>query len=187
MDPASHDAIVLAGGRSNRFGSDKLAVAVDGVPLLDRVLAATAGAGRRIVVGDRRRVTTPVLWTREHPTGGGPAAGVVAGLALVTAPWVLLLAGDLPYVRACTVTRLLQAGQDGDGAVLVDDSGRRQHLCCAVRAEALRASAGTQDDWHGRSVRTLLAGLELIEVAAAQGEAHDVDVPEDLPTRQEPR
>ena len=33
-------AVVLAGGESRRFGTDKLAAVVDGLPLLDRAVAA---------------------------------------------------------------------------------------------------------------------------------------------------
>jgi CTP:molybdopterin cytidylyltransferase MocA len=145
MDPVRHDAIVLAGGGSTRFGRDKLAAVVDGVTLLDRVLNAAAAAEQRIVVGSRR-----------------PAA-------------------DLPYVNAGTLTRLLEAGAGGDGALLVDEAGRRQLLCSAVRADALRERAAGSATWHGCSLRSLLDGLRLVEVPAVAGEARDVDVPDDLP------
>src|SRR5262245_63715885 len=91
-----YDAIVVAGGRSSRLGTDKTRLAVEGVPLLDRVLAAVADASQVVVVGEPRPVERPVAWAREEPAGGGPAAGVVAGLEFVTAPIVMLLAGDLP-------------------------------------------------------------------------------------------
>lgn len=185
MQQRAYDAVVLAGGSSSRFGGDKLGAVVDGIALLDRVLAATSGAHQRIVVGERRPVQVDVLWTSERPPGGGPAAGLVAGLALVTAPEVALLAGDLPYVGASTLERLLAAGARLDGAVLVDSTGRRQTLCCVVAAGALRGRAARQADWHGCSVHSLLAGLRLAEVAARAGEAHDVDFPHDLDEPQE--
>lgn len=180
MEPPDYDAIVLAGGRSSRFGGDKLAARVEGVPLLDRVLAATTAAANRIVVGEPRPVPVDVTWTREHPPGGGPAAGVVAGLALVKARQVALLAGDLPYVGAATLARLLAARGGLDGALLVDPAGRRQTLCSVVCVDVLRARADEHADWHGRSLHSLLAGLRLVEVPARGAEAHDVDVPDDL-------
>jgi molybdopterin-guanine dinucleotide biosynthesis protein A len=181
MQLPEYDAVVLAGGASSRFGSDKLAAMVDGVALLDRVLAAAVGARQRIVVGRTRPTQAHVVWTWEDPPGGGPAAGVVAGLALVTSPWVVLLAGDLPYVEPATLQRLVTAaGSPHEGALLVDAGGRRQHLCCAVAAKALRAQAATRPDWHGAPLRALLAGLALAEVPALAAEAHDVDIPRDL-------
>ena len=186
MQVPAYDAVVLAGGSSSRFGSDKLAVVVAGTPLLDRVLAATTGARRRVVVGERRAVAMDVEWTRERPAGGGPAAGVVAGLDLVTAPWAVLLAGDLPYVRPDTIGRLLRAAPGHEGAVLVDAAGRRQTLCSVVAADTLRAQAAERTDWHGAAMHALLAGLRLTEVPARAAEAHDIDVPDDLDRQEEP-
>lgn len=193
-----YDAIVLAGGRSSRLGADKTRLAIDGVPVLDRVLAAVADAGRRIVVGQPRPVATEVSWAREDPVGGGPAAGVVAGLSRVTAPVTLLLAADLPRLDAATVRRLLAASRaDGpdesapdetgpcetgpyEGAILVDATGRRQNLTCAVATAALRRVAAARSDWHDAAMHELLAPLRLRPVAVQGHEADDIDTPAQL-------
>ena len=182
-----YDAIVVAGGRSRRLGTDKTRLEIDGVPLLDRVLAAVGGASRRVVVGEPRPVRSPVTWAREDPAGGGPAAGVVAGLRSVTAPVVVLLAGDLPRLRAVTIRRLLEAidgdragGRPYEGAILVDATGRRQHLTCAVVTEALRRAARTRPNWHDAAMHELLAPLRLRPVAVRGREADDIDTPEDV-------
>ena len=43
-------ALVLAGGASSRFGSDKLAATLDGRPLLHHALEAVAAVADRIVL-----------------------------------------------------------------------------------------------------------------------------------------
>ncbi len=64
----AYDVIVLAGGAAKRLGgADKPAVRVGGRALLDRVLAASSGAGTTVVVGGRRPTSRPVTWTREVP------------------------------------------------------------------------------------------------------------------------
>ena len=73
-------AVVLAGGESRRFGSDKLAAALDQQTLLDHTLAALPEEFAVIVVGPERPTTRSVRFTREQPPGGGPAAGLVAGV-----------------------------------------------------------------------------------------------------------
>jgi molybdopterin-guanine dinucleotide biosynthesis protein A len=185
-EPSGYDAIVVAGGRSSRLGTDKTRLAIEGVPLLDRVLTAVADAGQLVVVGEPRPVALPVAWAREDPVGGGPAAGVVAGLELVTAPVVMLLAGDLARIDAPTVHRLLDAiDAPADGAILVDHDGRRQHLTCAVFASALRRAAAARSTWHDAAMHELLADLRLRPVPVQGREADDIDTPADLTANEE--
>ncbi|PIM70635.1 molybdenum cofactor guanylyltransferase [Streptomyces sp. JV178] len=104
----AYDAVVLAGGAARRLGgADKPGVRVGGRALLDRVLAACAGARTTVVVADPRPTARPVLWAREDPPGGGPVAALDAGLRRTTAPYVVVLSADLPFLAEETVRRLL--------------------------------------------------------------------------------
>jgi molybdenum cofactor guanylyltransferase len=163
--PGSFDAVVLAGGQSRRLGgTDKVALEVGGVPLLDRVLGAVAGAGQVVVVGPRRPTAAPVVWTREEPPGGGPAAGLAAGLRHVDAPAVVVLAGDLPFVDRRAVDALRTAAADRDGALLVDDDGHEQVLAGCWSTAALRQAVHDRGELAGSSVRAVLAGLDRARV-----------------------
>lgn len=176
------DALVLAGGSARRMGGeDKPALLVGGVPLLDRVLAAVAGAATTVVVGPQRATSRSVLFAREDPPGGGPAAALAAGLPLVSAPWVAVLAADLPFLTPAVVDLLLAAAQDGDGALLVDDDGREQVLTGVWRTAALREAA--VGDLAGAPLRRVLGALAYARVPApADGPAPwlDCDTPQDL-------
>ena len=194
-------AVVLAGGTAARMdGVDKASIEVDGVTLLERALAATMSAVEVVVVGDQVPTTRPVTWTAEDPRGGGPAAGLLAGLDRFLRPpdAVAVLAVDMPRVTPGTFARLAEAlgsdaGSDGadgggadgggapDGAVLVDPAGRRQWLCAVYRRDALeRARPASPEDEHGLPVQRLLSGLRLVEVPPVAGEADDVDTWADL-------
>ena len=139
------------------------------------------GASPIVVVGPERAVDPEladgVVWAREDPPGGGPVAGLAAGLALVDNDFVAVLAVDQPGVTASTIDRL-RAAADGGGAVLVDADGRRQWLIGVWRVAALRAALPARPD--GASLRSVLTPLAPAEVAALPGEALDVDTPEDL-------
>jgi molybdopterin-guanine dinucleotide biosynthesis protein A len=168
---------VLAGGRARRLGGlDKATVEVAGRTLLDHALAAVRGASPIVVVGPRRDVGG-VLWTREDPPGGGPVAGLAAGLALVDVEFVAVLAVDQPGVTASTVDRLRNAVGE-HGAVLVDAEGRLQWLIGVWRVAALRAALPA--DPEGASLRSVLGPLAPAAVSALPGEAQDVDTPDDL-------
>jgi molybdopterin-guanine dinucleotide biosynthesis protein A len=179
-----YDTVILAGGNARRLGGvDKPGLEVGGVTMLDRVLLATAGAARTIVVGPPRPTVRPVSWTREDPPGGGPVAALAAGLPHVAAGWTLLLAADLPLLDA-SIVRLLtaEAPEDVTGRLLVEDA-LPQWLCGGWRTAALRAAlAGVAVD--GARLRDVLGPLpaEGVERRCGGGTApwSDVDTEDDL-------
>lgn len=183
--PGTYDAVVLAGGTARRFGgaTDKVALEVEGTPLLDRVLAGCAGARTTIVVGPRRPTRRPVSWVREQPPGGGPVAAVAAALPSVTADRVLLLAADLPFFEPATAAVLLReldGDPDADAAVLVDADGRDQPLAAAYRTAPLLAALRALGDPAGLPLRRLVGGLATRRIADADGAALDCDTWDDL-------
>lgn len=178
-------AVVLTGGTAARMdGADKASIELDGLTLLERALATTVTAVEVVVVGEAVPTTRPVTFTREDPRGGGPAAGLLAGVDAFYRPCDLLqvLAVDMPRVTPGTFARLAGALTPAyDGAVLVDGDARRQPLCGVYRWSALqRVRPERHEDEHGLSVRRLLAPLALAEVAAVGDEALDVDTWGDL-------
>jgi molybdopterin-guanine dinucleotide biosynthesis protein A len=186
-EPLRLGAVVLTGGTAARMGgADKAALEIDGVTLLERSIAATTAVAEVVVVGEEVPTSRAVAWTREDPPGGGPAAGLLAGLdRFASAPdLVVVLAVDMPRLNAGTVARLtwaVEADADVDGAVLVDVGGRRQTLAAVYRYAALTAARPPdRADEHGLPVRRLLAPLRLTEVPAVGDEARDVDTWESL-------
>jgi len=174
--------IVLTGGGAARFGgADKASIEVAGATLLERALGALAEIPDVVVVGDEVATSRPVTFLREDPPGGGPAAGLLAGLAGFPSPprLVVVLAVDMPLVTPATVRRLMLS-DDEDGALLVDGDGRRQYLCAVYRTASLLAAAPPPEEHHGLPVRRLVKKLRLAEVTAIAGEAQDVDTWEDL-------
>jgi molybdopterin-guanine dinucleotide biosynthesis protein A len=179
MEPArAFDAVILTGGSGRRLGGvDKSALRRDGASLVDRIREAVDAAGVVVCVGEAQPTTRPVVWVREDPPHGGPAAALMAGVAHTEEEWIVVLAVDLPFVTEQTVARLVVAA-DRDGAVLIDGDGRRQHLCAAYRREALVIRA--DGNCHGMPMRRLVADLDLVEIPAVADEAVDVDLPADL-------
>ncbi len=171
---------MLAGGSGRRLGGrDKAAIVLGGRTLLDRVLDAAPPASRVVVVGPPRESARPVVWTREEPPGGGPVAGLAAGLALVESDVVAVLAVDQPGVTASTVDRLRAALAVGvDGVVLVDADDRPQWTAGVWRAGALRRAL--PESPAGASLRRVLADLAVLHLPAEHAETDDIDTPADL-------
>lgn len=174
------DAIVLAGGASRRLGGvDKAMVRIGDRPMLAHVLAACAGAGRRIVVGPRRPGIS-AIWCIENPPGGGPVAALAAGVAAARAPIALLLACDMPHATAQTLRGLISA-MSRDGAILVDKDGRDQPLLGAYRVDSLvRTLEAVGPPYAGIPLRELVVRLSLRRVPDSTGAGHDCDTWEDV-------
>jgi molybdopterin-guanine dinucleotide biosynthesis protein A len=184
--------IVLAGGAGRRMGGDaKPALPVDGEPMLARVLRASAGVRIRVVVGPPGLPRPPdVGQVSEQPPGGGPVAGLAAGLdALGPAGdlprLVAVLAGDLPFLTAGAIERLCEAltRTGAHAAFYRDAEGRRQLLCGVWWESALRAAL--PERVAGAPMRALVAGLAVADVehsGATPPPWYDCDTPEDLAT-----
>ena len=104
-------AIVLAGGQSARMGKDKALIPIDGVPLIGKICNIAKACSDRVYVVTswperyREIIPTDCQLIPEVPIPGenqpnGPLVGFTQGLNRVESDWVLLLACDLPKLRA---------------------------------------------------------------------------------------
>ncbi|MGI8530104.1 MAG: molybdenum cofactor guanylyltransferase [Geodermatophilaceae bacterium] len=165
MNPP-YAAVVLAGGAARRLrGQAKPELRLGGRRLLDLVLDSVPEADPRIVVGPAMSVPAGVRLLREEPAGGGPVAGLAAGLAALRTEVDLLavLAADLPFLTHPVITALLDSV--ADGAVLVDDTGRDQLLLGVWRVAALRTAVAALPTVVGASLRATVAALDVVRVS----------------------
>jgi len=186
------DAIVLAGGRARRLGgASKPDVEVGGVALLDRALAAVAGAVHVVVVGPPQVARPGIATVLEDPPDGGPVAGLAAGLDALPADGpdlVVVLACDVPGAGR-VLPDLLAAATGGvpaggptsaeatvvDGARMVGAEGRPQHLVAVYRRTSLRTALDGLPAVHGAAVHRLVAGLRLVDVVDDDEATADAD------------
>lgn len=176
--------VVLAGGRSERFGErDKALAVVDGEPMLARVVSRVGEAVDRAVVncraeqreaferaleGSRTDVTVAV----DSVPGEGPLAGLRTGLDAVGCEYAAVVACDMPGVEPAFLSRLFEraAGHDAAVPVLDDDPQPAQAV---YRVPAIRRAADHQLSEGRRSLRGALGRLDAVEVPVASV----VDVP----------
>ena len=173
------DAVVVAGGRAERLGGiDKAELVFRGERLLDRVIEAVHGARQVVVVGPSRATRSPVAWIREQPEGGGPVAALDAGLSLVDAPFVAVVAVDLPLLSDAFVRTLVGAADEQVAAVAIDGGGKVQPLLACYSTSVLRSTIG-QTPAAGGSMMALLQRIPFRTVPD-EGQARDCDTLRDL-------
>lgn len=179
-------ALILAGGQSRRFGSDKAAAEVDGEAMIRRVYRAAAPhAGSVLVVVDRadRRYDLPGLgrFVEDAAPDAGPLAGLVAGFRAAETSWVLALACDLPFLTPEALRPLLDAPRDdADALVAVDATGRRQPLCALYRVASVCPVADVHLREGRLALRDLLGALTVRTVALDGDALRNVNAPADL-------
>lgn len=188
--------VLLAGGRSTRFGRDKLAEAYRGAPLAHhaaRALASVCGELLVVVAPGRRGPDLPVglrfRVARDAREGEGPLAGIVAALAEATTPLLLVAGADMPGLAPPVLAEMLRVAREApvEAVVLAEGEGHRP-LPCALRRDDVRHAAASLFASGERSVRGLLRALRLAVIDEqtwraldpAGGTLRDVDRPEDL-------
>jgi molybdopterin-guanine dinucleotide biosynthesis protein A len=188
--------IVLAGGRSKRFGSDKLIAVYGGAPLIHRPIAALDALGADVVVvqaPDAPDLPMPegvtVRLVRDSDDDEGPLAGTIAGLAVARTPTALIAAGDMPSLQIPVLRAMIRSLQEpGVLAVWLADGERPRPFPLAVRArEALAAARALfgSDERRMRALPTALGALTLPEPVWTALDPdrltlRDVDEPGDL-------
>ena len=189
---------MLAGGRSSRFGRDKLAEPLDGRPLLDRAIEAVLAVAIDIVVVSRPDTTPtvpPGIRVAHDPRPfEGPLAGLAAGLAALDPGTraVIVVAGDMPRLVPAVLDALATAlaANAAAGAAVLGHGDDRPPLPMAVERIAATEAASRLLDAGERSLRALIRDLGAVVVAEADwrhldptaGSLLDVDAPGDLPT-----
>lgn len=178
-------AIVPAAGASERFGSAKLSTDVGGATLIERTVASLRDAAIDdivLVVGPQTGalVDAPDVRVRVNPDPArGMFSSLQAGVDELVADAILVLPGDMPFVRPATIRSLVQVFEARGGIVSPRHNGKRGHpvvLPGSLADEILGADAGT-------TLHHVLAGHrdERIDLDVDDaGVLRDVDVPADL-------
>ena len=188
-------AIVLAGGRSSRFGGDKLAAEIGGRSLLDLAIDGARAVADDVVVvlapGDARIVGDRARTVADREAHGGPLVGLAAGLEVAAEPIALAVGGDMPSLDPDVLglmVRTLVAAGDGVAAVILEQRGRPVPLPAVVRTGTATDVAGRLVADGERSLRALFERLPTRVVAEGEWRPldpaaltlRDVDLPSDL-------
>lgn len=195
-DRAGVVGVVLAGGRSSRFGSDKLAAPVEGVPLLhhallrlvqvtdELIVVLALGAEPPVVPAD-----VPVRFVHDDAPDQGPLEGALAGLSGTDAAIAILVGGDMPELSTSLAEEMVRLVEtSGTEAVALRDGDRVRPLPLVVRVAPARSVAWALRRGGERRLRALQQGLRTTVVEErdwhaldpSRGSLRDIDEPADI-------
>ena len=189
--------VVVAGGRSTRFGDREKALAdVAGQPMLQRVVTTLGAVTQEVVVNCRpdQRVAfdaaldgadTDVRFALDDETDEGPLAGLRTGLAAVETEFAVVLGCDMPLAEAPTLRALTERVRPGDDAVVPTTTGGPEPLHAVYRVDStVKAAEDTLSDGQ-LSLRAVLDRLDVRTVPVGDGPVPErsvtsVDTPAEL-------
>ena len=151
--------IILSGGTSRRFGSDKSQAKIGEQTLLE-ALCSYLPDGKVIVVGPESSVDA--IYLREEPEFGGPVAAIGAAISEVESDLVGIFAADMPF--APLVIPQLMAALSADAALAIDDDDQIQPLAGIYRTTALKSALASFDILTDKSLKSLISKLQIISV-----------------------
>jgi len=182
-------AVILAGGKSSRMGSNKALLDFGGKPLIrvlvDRILPVTD----HILISSNdsesyRFLNFPVV--RDHYMGQGPLAGLHAAMRRDNCPLYVVLACDLPNLRASFLRKLIAFSRGFDAAIPRTRDGLAHPLCAVYRRTCFPAIEKALFRGANKFIETfLLNALSIRWVDPDEGQFEDQDLanintPEDL-------
>ncbi|NPV58532.1 MAG: molybdenum cofactor guanylyltransferase [Actinobacteria bacterium] len=117
-------AAVLAGGKGKRLGMDKARLQVEGRMIIDRIVNVLLGIFPEVMLvvqsgdsplssegGERVRVVSDLI------PGKGPLVGIYTALQHSRAPYVFVMACDMPYPSTPLIRLMLEKARGVDAVV----------------------------------------------------------------------
>ncbi len=198
--------LILAGGQSRRMGRDKAWLELDGSPLVARLARRVLPLAAEMIFSAAEperfhplaaELPVPAQVVADRQAGGGPVAGLYAGISASHHDVVLALATDLPFVNVALLQHMVDRAPGYD-AVVPQVSGRRsgellkEPLHALYRRTCLPAIAAhlAAHDFQAfcflPDVRTrLLAPAEIARLDPDFRSFFNVNTPEDWATAQQ--
>lgn len=161
--------IVLAGGRSTRFGEDKSLYVLDGKPMYRHVydLLADANVCDKIVISSNAVLqdkfnSIDVIVDDSQFVDYGPLGGLYAVAKQYPDSRFVLVSCDTPYVPGAWIERLIAQADEMPGYSIITKEGERMHPTIALfNDSALADKLAEHLADGGRSIRSFFQDINV--------------------------
>lgn len=182
-------AVILAGGRSSRMGTNKALLEVNGKALIAIQVEELSRQFSEVIIVSNQpwlyaNLKATVI-TDQYP-GLGPLAGIHAGLKAAANEVIFLVPCDMPFISAAVGTQLLSRLGGADGLILERDGkleplyGLYTKRCLPVIEEFLRAKRLKVIDFYPRLNIQTLPAASLHLTCAVETALFNINTPQDF-------
>lgn len=192
------DGVILAGGRSTRFGErDKATADLAGRAMIRRVGDRLTDVIDRLVVNCRADQTAaidgvfedypnPIAIAEDPDPDQGPMAGIRTGLRATEGEYAFVAACDMPFIEPALVAYQFERARGHDAVVPRIGDGWFQTTHAVYRAEPMADACDRALEAGERKVIAPLEHLEYVVIDETEVERiASLDTFENLNTREE--
>ncbi|MCR8850921.1 molybdenum cofactor guanylyltransferase [Rossellomorea sp. SC111] len=185
--------VIVAGGQSRRFGSDKAFTLYKGKPFFQHSLQAVSSFADEVIIVTSARLfprfgalpNIQVVEDVDEFKGCGPLAGIYTAMSEYQAEWYAVLPVDVPLVTSSLMDRLVSKVDERYDAIVPVIGGKLQPLLALYR-ESVKETIHDQlvkEDYKMGSILKGLSVLYLTEEELAEREAfHNINTKQDYDT-----
>jgi molybdopterin-guanine dinucleotide biosynthesis protein A len=177
-------AIILAGGQSSRFGSNKALQNLAGKPLIRHVVERVLSLAGEVVVvigrgesktGYSKLLPSGVKMVNDDMEGKNPLIGFVSGLTAVKSDYAAVLSCDVPFVSREVVDLLFQRGLNVDAAIPRWSRQRIEPLQAVYRRTSTLTAASATLFPTDLSLEDMIRTLERVVYVSVEDEIARID------------
>ncbi|MBW1912146.1 MAG: molybdenum cofactor guanylyltransferase [Deltaproteobacteria bacterium] len=109
--------VVLAGGKSSRFGKNKALAEINGIPLIERVIHIMGSVFERLIISSNTPDEYSYLQLPIHEDlikGLGPIGGIYTGLNVIEDEAAFFVACDMPFINQGLIRYIVNVKGDFD-------------------------------------------------------------------------
>ena len=112
--------IILAGGKSSRFGSNKAFVEISGIPLIERISLLMRSIFEQVILisntpDEYSFLNLPIH--ADHIPGLGPIGGIYTGLDIISNHSGFFVACDMPFINPELIRYMVDIKDEFDAVI----------------------------------------------------------------------
>lgn len=161
--------IILAGGRSTRFGGEEKSLKlIGGKRMICRVIEALSPVVDEIIISVRDERQRDLLYpfisgyefVYDEVQGIGPLSGIYAGLKRAKGDYVAVVACDMPFINKAAIELLFKKAEGHDAAVPRRDGKLIEPLHAVYGRKAMLEAVKEAIEAHERKISAPLKKLK---------------------------
>lgn len=177
------DAVILAGGSSSRFGSNKMLYLIDGIPMVTRVAHNMSELGTISLVGastDNAKLVSIDNFNGPRE-GHGPLGALVDALHNSKGDLLLVSPCDTPFFLKDDFSQLIEALTSTFDVAVACDERNHWLLSCWRISSSLQH---LEQEFNGgeRAIHRAVQGLRIVEVQFSSEKTRNINTQMDLPS-----